>query len=92
MDLKERFTEEQTIGLLPEAESGLPMAKLCRWDGFSEARYYLWRNNFGAREAVVIMTERAMGCNQLTRILDWLTNMRRLLKAIRSENRKEFRV
>ena len=45
--MKTRFTEEQIIGFLREAESGLPVADLCRRHGFSEASYYLWRNKFG---------------------------------------------
>ena len=45
--MKKRFTEEQNIGFLREAESGLPVAELCRRHGFSEASYYLWRNKFG---------------------------------------------
>lgn len=45
--MKKRFTEEQMIGFLREAESGLPVADLCRRHGFSEASYYLWRNKFG---------------------------------------------
>jgi putative transposase len=47
LDVKKRFTEEQIIGFLREAESGLPVADLCRRHGFSEAGYYLWRNKFG---------------------------------------------
>ena len=45
--MKKRFTEEQIIGFLREAESGLPVADLCRRHGFSEASYYLWRNKLG---------------------------------------------
>ena len=45
--MKKRFTEEQIIGFLREAEAGLPVAELCRQHGFSEASYYLWRNKFG---------------------------------------------
>ena len=45
--MKKRFTEEQIIGFLREAESGLPLAELLRRHGFSEASYYLWRNKFG---------------------------------------------
>jgi putative transposase len=47
LDVKKRLTEEQIIGFLREAESGLPVADLCRRHGFSEASYYLWRNKFG---------------------------------------------
>jgi putative transposase len=47
LDVKKRFSEEQIIGFLREAESGLPVAELCRRHGFSEASYYLWRSKFG---------------------------------------------
>ena len=45
--MKKRFTEEQIIGFLREAETGQPVAELCRRHGFSQASYYLWRNKFG---------------------------------------------
>ena len=45
--MKKRFTEEQIIGLLREAEAGMPVAELCRKHAFSEAGYYLWRSKFG---------------------------------------------
>ena len=45
--MKKRFTEEQIIGFLREAEGGLPITELCRRHGFSEASFYLWRNKFG---------------------------------------------
>ena len=45
--MKKRFTEEQIISFLREAEAGLPVKELCRRHGFSEASYYLWRSKFG---------------------------------------------
>ena len=45
--MKNRFTEEQIIGFLKEAETGFPINELCRRHGFSEASYYLWRSKFG---------------------------------------------
>jgi putative transposase len=47
LDVKKRFTEEQIIGFLREAEAGVPVKELCRKHGFSEASYYLWRSKFG---------------------------------------------
>jgi putative transposase len=45
--MKKRFTEEQIIGFLREADAGLAVKELCRRHGFSEASYYLWKSKFG---------------------------------------------
>jgi putative transposase len=45
--MKKRFSEEQIIGFLREADAGMPVKDLCRRHGFSEASYYLWRGKFG---------------------------------------------
>ncbi len=45
--MKKRFSEEQIIGFLREAEAGMVVKELCRRHGFSEASYYLWRSKFG---------------------------------------------
>jgi putative transposase len=47
LDVKKRFTEEQIIGFLREADAGIPVKELCRKHGFSDASYYLWRSKFG---------------------------------------------
>jgi len=47
LDVKKRFSEEQIIGFLREAEAGMAVKDLCRRHGFSEASYYLWRSKFG---------------------------------------------
>ena len=45
--MKKRFSEEQIIGFLREADAGMPIKDLCRRHGFSEASYYLWRGKYG---------------------------------------------
>jgi putative transposase len=45
--MKRRFTEEQIIGFLREADAGLPIKELCRKHGFSEPSYYAWKAKFG---------------------------------------------
>jgi len=45
--VKKRFSEEQIIGFLREADKGVPVKELCRKHGFSEASFYLWRSKFG---------------------------------------------
>lgn len=45
--MKKRFTEEQIIGILKEAEAGMKVAEVCRKYGISEATYYNWKAKFG---------------------------------------------
>lgn len=45
--MKKRYTEEQIIGLLREADAGLPVKELCRKHGFSEPSDYAWKAKFG---------------------------------------------
>ena len=45
--MKKRFTEEQIIGVLKEAEAGMKVAEVCRKHGISDATYYNWKSKFG---------------------------------------------
>jgi putative transposase len=48
--MKKRYSEEQIIGFLKEAETGVPTKELCRRHGFSEASFYVWRSKYGGLE------------------------------------------
>jgi putative transposase len=45
-----RFSEEQIIGFLKQAEAGMPVKELCRQGGFSDATFYKWRAKYGGME------------------------------------------
>ena len=45
-----RFSEEQIIGILKEAEGGTKVTELCRRHGISDATFYTWRNKYGGLE------------------------------------------
>lgn len=45
-----RFTEEQIIGILKQAQSGMKIVDLCRLHGISDATFYNWRTKYGGME------------------------------------------
>ena len=44
---KSRYSEEQVAYALRLAESGTPVADVCRQIGISEATFYLWKKKYG---------------------------------------------
>ncbi|TAZ87348.1 IS3-like element ISRle4 family transposase [Rhizobium ruizarguesonis] len=47
---RNRFTDEQIIGILKEHEAGTPVSELCRKHGVSDASIYKWKAKFGGME------------------------------------------
>jgi putative transposase len=43
---RSKFSEEQIAYALRQAESGTPVADICRQIGVSEATYYLWKKKY----------------------------------------------
>lgn len=49
--MKQRFAEEQIIGILREAETDeKSITEVCRSHGISEATFYGWRRKYGAMQ------------------------------------------
>lgn len=44
---KSRFTEEQIVFVLKDAELGTPVPEVCRKQGISDATFYTWRKKYG---------------------------------------------
>jgi putative transposase len=55
-----RFNEPQILGILKQAESGVPVSNLCREHGMSSASFYKWRAKYGGLDASMIAQMKAM--------------------------------
>ncbi len=47
---RKRFSEEQIITILKQAEGGLPIPELIRQHGIAEGTYYRWKSKYGGLE------------------------------------------
>nr|BAE93939.1 putative transposase [Sphingomonas sp. A4] len=57
---RKRFSEEQIIGVLKEAEAGTKTADLARRHGVSEATIYNWKAKYGGLEVSEAQRLRAL--------------------------------
>lgn len=48
--MKKRFTEEQIILILRDAETGLAVKDVCRKHGVSEQSFYRWKSKYGGMD------------------------------------------
>ncbi len=48
--MKKRHTEEQIIGILNEAQAGMPVADLLRKHNISQGTFYRWKAKFGGMD------------------------------------------
>jgi putative transposase len=48
---KSRFSDNQILRILRQAESGIPVPELCREHGMSSASFYKWRAKYGGMDA-----------------------------------------
>lgn len=49
-----RFSDAQIMGILAQAENGVPVFELCREHGMSTASFYKWRAKFGGMDASMV--------------------------------------
>jgi putative transposase len=53
-----RYSDAQIMGILRQAESGVPVSELCREHGMSNASFYKWRAKFGGMYASMLSSLR----------------------------------
>ncbi|WP_201500638.1 IS3-like element ISPar2 family transposase [Psychrobacter arcticus] len=51
---KIRFTDNQIVNILKQAEQGVPIADLCREHNIGQSTFYNWRSKYGGMDAALI--------------------------------------
>ena len=86
--MRKRHTEEQIIGILKEADTGIMTEELCRKHGIHPATLYKWKEKFGGMEVSDAKRLRALEDEnrRLKHIVADLTLDNQALKAINAKN------
>lgn len=51
---KSKYSDNQIMSILKQAEAGSPISELCREHGMSSATFYKWRSKYGGMDASMI--------------------------------------
>jgi putative transposase len=84
---KSKFSEEQIIGILREAEGETPVKAVCAKHNLSEATFYKWRAKYGGMEVSEARRLRAMEeeNSRLKRAVADLTVQVQILKEVNAK-------
>ena len=66
---RSKFSEQQIVGVLKQAEAGVPVKELCRKVGISDQTFYNWKAKYGG-----------MGVSELKRLRELEAENARLKK------------
>lgn len=86
--MAKRYTEEQIIAVLKEADAGSKTADICRKHGISDATFYKWKAKYAGMEISDLRKMKALEeeNSKLKRIVADLSLDNRALKDIVSKN------
>ena len=84
---KSKFSEEQIIGILREAEGETPVKAVCARHNLSEATFYKWRSKYGGMDVSEARRLRSLEeeNNRLKRAVADLTVQVQILKEVNSK-------
>lgn len=85
---RKRYTEEQIVRVLKEAETGVSTADLCRKYGMSDASFYKWKAKYAGMEVSDLRKMKSLEDEnrRLKHLVADLTLDNQALKAINGKN------
>lgn len=86
---KSKFTESQIVGILKEADAGIPVNEIWRKYGISSATYYKWKAKYGGLEASELKRVREME-RELSRLKHMVADLSLENQALKGLIRKKL--
>lgn len=84
---RSRYSEEQVVGILREAQGGMTVKAVCAKHNLSEQTFYNWKRKYQGMEVNDVRTMRAMGeeISRLKRIVADQVVQIDILKAVNAK-------
>jgi putative transposase len=86
---RKRYSEEQIIRVLQEAESGVKTADLCRKYGMSDATFYNWKAKYGGLSISEVRRLKALE-DENRRLKKIVADQALDIEALKAVNAKNF--
>jgi len=85
--VKKRFTEEQIVKVLQEAEGGMPVRDVCRKYNVTEQTFYRWRKQYAGMEVSDVKQMKALQKEneELKKVVAELTLDNRMLRDVNAK-------
>ena len=86
---KPKYSESQIVGILKEADGGIPVAEILRKHGISGGTFYKWRSKYGGLEASELRRIKELE-HQLSEFKTMVADLTLENKAMRGLIQKKF--
>lgn len=86
---RKRYTEEQIIAVLKEAETGMKTMEICRKYGISDATFYIWKNKYSGMQVSEVRKMKVLE-DENRRLKHIAADLSLDVQALRAINSKNF--
>ena len=86
---RKRYTEEQIIAVLKEAQAGIPASELCRKHGISSPTFYKWKAKYSGMEVSDIRNMKQLE-DENRRLKQMVANQALDIEALKAINSKNW--
>lgn len=86
---RKRYSEEQIIAVLKEADAGIKVSEVCRKHGISDGTFYVWKNKYGGMQVSDVRRKKSLE-DENRRLKQIVADLTLDIQALRAINSKNF--